>query len=74
VAGVSNKPTLGVSQETKKGICTYEFSVPLQDTAVGHYSLGAGAGTGLNLTVTAGPSAEMCPAMHEQTTAVAASR
>lgn len=36
-------------------MCTYEFSVALQDTAVGHFSLGTGAGTGLNLTVTARP-------------------
>ncbi len=42
-----------------KGICTSEFSVPLRDTAFGHYSLGAGAGTDIKLTVTAGPSAEM---------------
>jgi len=62
-------PSHGVSQETEKGMCTQEFSVPLQDTAVGHYSPGAGAGTGINLTVTAGPSAEMRTAMPEQTTA-----
>ena len=47
-------------------MCVYEFSVPLRDTTFGHYSLGAGAGTGLKLTVTAGPSAEMRRAMQGQ--------
>jgi hypothetical protein len=56
-------PAAGFSDDN--GMCVYEFSVPLQDTAVGHYSLGAGVGTGLNLTVTAGPDAEMRQAMHE---------
>ena len=41
------------------------FSVPLQDTFLGHYARGAGVGTGLNLTVTAGPGAEMRRAMQE---------
>jgi hypothetical protein len=60
----SQGPAAGFSDDN--GMCVYEFSVPLQDTALGHYSLGAGAGTGLNLTVTAGPSAEMRKAMQEQ--------
>ena len=59
----SQGPAAGFSSEN--GMCVYEFSVPLQDTALGHYSLGAGVGTGLNLTVTAGPDAEMRQAMHE---------
>lgn len=53
----SQGPAAGFSSEN--GMCVYEFSVPLQDTLFRHYSLGAGAGTGLNLTVAAGPSAEM---------------
>jgi hypothetical protein len=57
-------PAAGFSDDN--GMCVYEFSVPLRDTAFGHYSLGAGAGTGLNLTVTAGPSAEMRQAMQAQ--------
>ena len=59
----SQGPAAGVSGDN--GMCIYEFSVPLQDTSVGHYSLGAGVGTGLNLTVTAGPDAEMRRAMQE---------
>jgi hypothetical protein len=59
----SQGPAAGFSNDN--GMCVYEFSVPLQDTAFGHYSLGAGVGTGLNLTVTAGPDAEMRQAMHE---------
>jgi hypothetical protein len=51
----SQGPAAGFSSEN--GMCVYEFSVPLNDTAVGRYSLGASAGTGLNLTVTAGPGA-----------------
>ena len=54
----------GFSREDR--MCVYEFSIPLQDSAFGHYSLGTGAGTGLNLTVTAGPSVEMHRAMQEQ--------
>jgi hypothetical protein len=61
----SHGPAAGFFSEN--GMCVYEFSIPLQDSAFGHYSLGAGAGTGLNLTVTAGPSAEMRRAMQEQT-------
>jgi hypothetical protein len=57
-------PAAGFSDDN--GMCVYEFSVPLRDTAFGHYSLGAGAGTGLNLTVTAGPSAEMRRVMPER--------
>lgn len=57
-------PAAGFSKEN--GMCVYEFSIPLQDSAFGHYSLGAGAGTGPNLTVTAGLSAEMRRAMQEQ--------
>ena len=57
-------PVVGLSREN--GMCVCEFSIPLQDSAFGHYSLGTGAGTGLNLTVTAGPSAEMRRAMQEQ--------
>jgi len=60
----SHGPAAGFSSEN--GMCVYEFSIPLQDSAFGHYSLGAGVGTGLNLTVTAGPSAEMHRAMQEQ--------
>jgi len=60
----SQGPAAGLSDDN--GMCVYEFSVPPRDTASGHYSLGAGAGTGLDLTVTAGPSAEMRQAMHEQ--------
>ena len=59
----SQGPAAGFS--TDNGMCIYEFSVPLQDTAPGHYALGAGTGAGLNLTVTAGPSAEMRQAMQE---------
>ena len=59
----SQGPAAGFFSED--GMCVYEFSVPLQDTAFGHYSLGAGAGAGLNLTVTAGPGAEMRRAMQE---------
>jgi hypothetical protein len=51
----SQGPAAGFSSEN--GMCVYEFSIPLNDSALGHYSLGAGAGTGLNLTVTTGPSA-----------------
>jgi hypothetical protein len=51
----SQGPAAGFSSDN--GMCTYEFSVPLRDSAVGRYSLGAGVGTGLNLTVTAGPGA-----------------
>jgi len=61
----SQGPAAGFSSEN--GMCVYEFSVPLHDTAFGHYSLGAGAGAGLNLTVAAGPSAEMRRAMQGQT-------
>jgi len=61
----SQGPAAGFSSDN--GMCIYEFSVPLQDTAVGHYSLRAGAGDGLTLTVTAGPSAEMRQAMQDQT-------
>jgi len=57
-------PAAGFSSEN--GMCVYEFSVPPQDTSFGHYSLGAGVGTGLNLTVTAGPDADMRRAMQEQ--------
>lgn len=57
-------PAAGFSSEN--GMCVYEFSIPLQDSAFGHYSLGAGAGTGLNLTVTAGPSVEMRRTIQEQ--------
>jgi hypothetical protein len=60
----SQGPAAGFSGES--GICVYEFSIPLQDTSFAHYSLGAGAGTGLNLTVAAGPSAEMRRAMQGQ--------
>jgi len=60
----SQGPAAGFSSEN--GMCVYEFSVPLRDTAIGHYSLDASAGTGLNLTVTAGPSAEMRGAMQQQ--------
>lgn len=59
----SQGPAAGFSSDN--GMCIYEFSVPLQDTSLGHYSLGAGVGTGLNLTVTAGPDAEMRQAMQE---------
>ena len=59
----SQGPAAGFSSEN--GMCVYEFSVPLRDTTLGHYSLRAGAGAGLNLTVTAGPSAEMRQAMQE---------
>jgi hypothetical protein len=57
----SQGPAAGFSSDD--GMCIYEFSVPLQDTAFGHYTLGAGAGAGLNLTVTAGPSAAQREAM-----------
>jgi hypothetical protein len=57
----SQGPAAGFSSEN--GMCVYEFSIPLNDSAVGHYSLGASAGTGLNLTVTAGPSATQREAM-----------
>lgn len=57
-------PAAGFSDDN--GMCVYEFSLPLQDTAVGHYSLHAGAKDGLSLTVTAGPDAEMRQAMQEQ--------
>lgn len=60
----SRGPAVGFSSEN--GMCIYEFSVPFQDTAVGHYSLRAGAGADLNLTVSAGPSAEMRQAMQDQ--------
>lgn len=60
----SQGPAAGFS--SNNGMCIYEFSVPLRDSAPGHYSLGTGAGVGLNLTVTAGPSAEMRRAMQEQ--------
>ena len=60
----SQGPAAGFSSDN--GMCIYEFSVPLQDTAVGHYSLRAGAGDGLTLTVTAGPSAEMRQAVQDQ--------
>jgi hypothetical protein len=60
----SQGPAAGFSDDN--GMCVYEFSVPLRDTAFGHFSLGAGAGTGIRLTVTAGPSAEMRKAMQEQ--------
>jgi hypothetical protein len=56
-------PAAGFSEDN--GMCVYEFGVPLLDTAVGHYSLRAGAGIRLNLTVTAGPGAEMRRAMQE---------
>lgn len=56
-------PAAGFSDDN--GMCVYEFSVPLLDTAVGHYSLRAGAKDGLDLTVTAGPDAEMRQAMQE---------
>ncbi|HTW90746.1 MAG TPA: hypothetical protein VMH22_03475 [bacterium] len=56
-------PAAGFSDDN--GMCMYEFSVPLKDTAVGHYSLRAGAKDGLNLTVTAGPDAETRQAMQE---------
>jgi len=61
----SQGPAAGFSSEN--GMCTYEFIVPLQDTAVGHYSLGAGVGTGLSLVVTAGPSAAQREAMRGKT-------
>jgi hypothetical protein len=51
----SQGPAAGFS--SVNGMCIYEFSIPLNDSALGHYSLGAGVGTGLNLTVTAGPGA-----------------
>jgi hypothetical protein len=57
----SQGPAAGFSSEN--GMCVYEYSIPLNDSATGHYSLGAGAGTGLNLTVTAGPSAAQREAM-----------
>lgn len=60
----SQGPAAGFAGEN--GMCVYEFSVPLQDTSFGHYSLGAGAGAGLNLTVAAGPSAEMRRTMQGQ--------
>jgi hypothetical protein len=60
----SQGPAAGFSSDN--GMCIYEFSVPLQDTAADHYSLRAGAGDGLTLTVTAGPSAEMRQAMQDQ--------
>jgi hypothetical protein len=59
----SQGPAAGFSSEN--GMCVYEFSVPLQDTSLGHYSLGASAGAGLNLTVTAGPGAGMRRTMQE---------
>ena len=60
----SQGPAAGFSSDN--GMCIYEFSVPLQDTVLGHYSLRAGTGDGLALTVTAGPSAEMRQAMRDQ--------
>jgi hypothetical protein len=60
----SQGPAAGFSSDN--GMCIYEFSVPLQDAAVGHYSLRVGTGDGLALTVTAGPSAEMRQAMRDQ--------
>jgi len=64
IAVLAAAAAAGFSSES--GMCVYEFSIPLQDSAFGHYSLGADAGTGLNLTVTAGPSAEMRRVMQEQ--------
>jgi len=60
----SQGPAAGFSDEN--GMCVYEFSVPLRDTAFGHYSLGANAGAGLNLTVTAGLSSDQRREMREQ--------
>jgi hypothetical protein len=60
----SQGPAAGFCSDN--GMCIYEFGVPLQDTALGHYSLGAGVGTGLNLTVTAGPSAAEREAMRRE--------
>jgi len=60
----SQGPAAGFSSDN--GMCVYEFSVPLQDTLLGHYSLGAGVGAGLNLTVTAGPDAAQREALREQ--------
>jgi hypothetical protein len=60
----SQGPAAGFSGED--GMCVYEFSVPLRDTAFGHYSLGVQAGTGLSVTVTAGLSAEARKAMRAQ--------
>lgn len=60
----SQGPAAGFSDEN--GMCVYEFSVPLRDTAFGHYSLGVQAGTGLGVTVTAGLSADTRKAMREQ--------
>ncbi len=60
----SQGPAAGFSDEN--GMCVYEFSVPLRDTAFGHYSLGVQAGNGLSVTVTAGLSSEARRAMREQ--------
>jgi hypothetical protein len=60
----SQGPAAGFSDEN--GMCVYEFSIPLQDTAFGHYSLDARAGADLGVTVTAGVSAEARKAMREQ--------
>jgi len=59
----SQGPAAAFSNEN--GMCVYEFSIPLRDTALGHYSLDAGAGAGLNLAVTAGPSAAQREAMRD---------
>jgi len=57
----SQGPAAGFSSEN--GMCVYEYSIPLNDSATGHYSLGAGPGTELNLTVTAGPGPAQREAM-----------
>jgi hypothetical protein len=57
-------PAAGFTSEN--GMCVYEFSIPLQDSAFGHYSLGARAGADLRVSVTAGPSAAQRQAMQER--------
>jgi hypothetical protein len=47
-------------------ICLYEFSIPLSDSTFGHYSIDTRPGTGLHVTVTAGPSDDERKAMREQ--------